>query len=140
VTRYLLDTNVISELRKPRPHGAVVAWVGGLQESEIYLSAVSVGELQTRIERARRQDQQKAAEIEKWLEEVSASCQVLPMDGGCFREWARLMERQPECLLEDVMIAATARVHQLTVATRNERDFAKLGVQILNPFHIVRQA
>jgi toxin FitB len=135
VIRYLLDTNVISELRKPRPHGGVVAWVSGLQDRQIYLSAVSVGELQTGIERTRQQDLQKAAEIEQWLEMVCDSYQVLPMDTACFREWARLMERQPERLLEDVMIAATARVHELTVATRNERDFAKLGVKILNPFH-----
>ena len=76
----------------------------------------------------------KAGEIEVWIDQLAHSYQVLAMDTLCFREWARLMEGQGEHLLEDVMIAATARIHQLTVATRNERDFAHLDVQVLNPF------
>jgi toxin FitB len=63
---------------------------------------------------------------------------VLAMDALCFREWARLMRGRPDQVLEDVMIGATARVHELTVATRNERDFASLGVRIFNPFKAVR--
>lgn len=134
MTRYLLHTNVVSELRKPKPHGAVVAWVRDLHDDQIHLSAVTLGELQVGVELTRRQDSRKAAEIELWIDQLADSYQLLPMDADCFREWARLMEGKGDQLLEDAMIAATARVHQLTVATRNERDFAALRVAIVNPF------
>jgi hypothetical protein len=136
MNRYLLDTNVVSELRKPRPHGAVVAWVNGLQDEQLFLSAVTLGELQAGIERTRRQDPVKASEIELWADQVGSSFQVLPMDAMCFREWGRIIDRKPDELLEDAMIAATARVHHLIVATRNEADFKRLDVRILNPFKI----
>jgi predicted nucleic acid-binding protein len=133
VTRYLLDTNVISEIHKPRPHRAVVAWFGGLRDEQICLSAVTLGELQEGIERTRRQDAAKARAIEAWVDELENSSTVLPMDGRCFRETARMMVgKQGELLY--VMIAATARLHRLTVATRNERDFRHLGVDLINPF------
>jgi len=134
VNRYLLDTNVVSELRKPKPHGAVIAWLNELQENQIYLSAVTIGELQAGVEQTRKQDPPKAAQIQSWIDRLEQSYQVLPMDSFCFREWARLMYGKPDNLLEDLMIAATARVHELTVATRNERDFATSGVRIFNPF------
>ena len=134
MNKYLLDTNVISELRKPRPHGAVVAWLSDQEDEQLYLSAVTMGELQAGIERARRQDPAKAAEIENWLDQLAGSYQILPMDTACFREWGRLMDQKPDHLLEDAMIAATARVHRLVVATRNEQDFRQLDVRILNPF------
>ncbi|PYU10416.1 MAG: VapC toxin family PIN domain ribonuclease [Acidobacteria bacterium] len=134
MNRYLLDTNVISELRKPKPHGAVVTWLQGLREDQIYVSVVTLGELQRGIERTRGQNASKAREIETWLDQVEASSNLLSMDAGCFREWARLMEGKSEHLLEDAMIAATARVHQLKVATRNTGDFALLNVSFFNPF------
>jgi toxin FitB len=134
MNRYLLDTNVVSELRKTRPHGAVVAWLSDQQVESLFLSAVTLGELQAGVERARRQDAGKATQIEVWVDQVAASYQALPMDTACFREWARLMDRKPDDLLTDGMIAATARVHQLIVVSRNERDFKQLGVRILNPF------
>jgi predicted nucleic acid-binding protein len=132
VIRYLLDTNIISEIHKPRPHGAVVSWFDGLRDEQVALSAVTLLELQEGIERTRRQDAAKAAAIEAWVNEVENSSFILPMDGRCFREAAR-MGRQEE-LFYDVMIAATARMNGLTVATRNEKDFKHLGVEILNPF------
>jgi len=134
MNRYLLDTNVVSELRKPRPHAGVVAWVKDQQEEQLFLSAVTMGELQAGIERTRRQDPAKATELELWADQLAASYQILPMDAICFREWGRIMDRQPNELFEDAMIAATARVHHLTVATRNEGDFKRLDVRIFNPF------
>jgi toxin FitB len=138
LNRYLLDMNVVSELRKLRPHGAVLAWIEHLQADQIYLSAVTIGELQTGVELTRRQNPAKAVEIERWVDQLAESFQVLPMDTQCFREWARLMEGKTERLLEDVMIAATARIHRLIVATRNEKDFAPLAVQVVDPFRTPR--
>jgi toxin FitB len=134
MNRYLLDTNVVSELRRPRPHGGVIAWLSHQDEEQLLLSAVTMGELQAGIERTRHQDQSKAREIELWVDQLATSYQILPMDTQCFREWGRIMDRKPDQLLEDAMIAATARVHHLIVATRNEGDFGELDVRILNPF------
>jgi toxin FitB len=131
---YLLDTNVVSELRRRRPHGAVVAWIQGVPDSSLFISAVTIGEIQAGIELTREQDAEKAAEIESWLEQVADTYNVLAMDVPAFRIWARLAHRQPDVLLEDAMIAATAHVHNLTVATRNVRDFVRFGVRTLNPF------
>src|SRR5215469_3558232 len=132
VNRYLLDTNVVSELRKPRPHGRVVAWLKRQEEEQLFVSAVTIGELQAGIERTRRQDPAKAGDIEFWVGQLAASYQILPMDASCFREWGRIIDRKPDELLEDAMIAATARVHHLIVATRNEGDFKRLDVRIFN--------
>lgn len=134
MTRYLLDTNVVSELRKPRPHGAVVAWMKTLRLEQIFLSAVTIGELQAGVELTRKNDAAKALEIETWLTMVEASFTALPMDSACFREWAKLMAGKSQALVEDAMIAATARVHGLHVATRNERDFRQFQVGAFNPF------
>ena len=131
---YLLDTNVVSELRKPKPHGAVLAWFRGLEDSQIHLSAVTVGEIQAGIELTREQDGAKALEIEEWLERVAASYNVLPMDAAAFRAWAQLMHRRSDTVYEDAMIAATAQIHGLTVVTRNIADFKSFGVALLNPF------
>ncbi|HAF55638.1 MAG TPA: VapC toxin family PIN domain ribonuclease [Thauera sp.] len=131
---YLLDTNVVSELRRPRPHGAVVAWLQSVDDASLFLSAVTLGEIQAGIERTREQDPEKAAEIEAWLERVASAWNVLAMDAAAFREWARLMHRQSDTLYEDAMVAATARTQGLTVVTRNVADFKALGVDVLNPF------
>lgn len=134
MNKYLLDTNVVSELRKPRPHGAVLAWLSDQEEEQLFLSVVTMGELQAGVEQARRQDPSKASEIERWIDQLAASYQILSMDTACFREWGRIMDRKPNQLLEDAMIAATARVHRLIVATRNEPDFRHFDVRVLNPF------
>ena len=131
---YLLDTNVVSELRRPRPHARVLAWLKRVRDTDLYLSAVTIGELQAGVEITRDQDPTKAAEIEAWLEEVATTYNVLPMDAQAFRYWARLLHRRSGDLVEDAMIAATALVHDLTVVTRNVRDFEALGVRTLNPF------
>lgn len=131
---YLLDTNIVSELRKQRPHGGVVAWLESIDDAQLYLSAVTLGEIQAGIELTREQDPGKAEEIEAWLELVAGAYNVLPMDAATFRVWARLMHRKPDTLYEDAMIAATAKVHGLTVATRNVSDFNALGLEVFNPF------
>jgi predicted nucleic acid-binding protein len=131
---YLLDTNVVSELRKPKPHGAVIAWLQGVEDSMLHLSAVSIGEIQAGIELTRAQDPDKAVEIEAWLLLVANSYNVIPMDSAAFRVWAQLMHHKSETVYEDAMIAATASVHGLTVVTRNVSDFKQFGVPLLNPF------
>lgn len=131
---YLLDTNVISELRRPRPHGAVVAWLQGVADHDLHLSAVTLGELQAGVEITREQDLEKASEIELWIDQVAQTWNVLPVDGQIFRVWAKLMHRRSDDLMADALIAATAMVHHLVVVTRNVRDFAPLEVTTLNPF------
>lgn len=131
---YLLDTNIVSELRKPKPHGAVLAWFEGLEDTQLHLSAVTIGEIQSGIEITREQDEAKASEIEAWLEMVAGSYNVLSMDAATFRAWAQLMHRRSDTVYEDAMIAATAKVHGLTVVTRNVADFKPFGVPLLNPF------
>jgi predicted nucleic acid-binding protein len=131
---YLLDTNVISELRRPRPNRAVLAWVSSVAPDQVFLSAVTIGELQAGVEQAKQQDAARAAVIESWVDEVAESYNVLPMDGPTFRRWAQLMHRQPPDLIADAMIAATALMHNLTVMTRNLRDFERLGVPAQDPF------
>ena len=136
---YLLDANVISELRKVRPHGAVVAWLESIPDSELHLSAVTLGEIQAGIELTRAQDAAKAAEIEAWANLVTTAYNILPMDGDTFRTWARLMHRKSNTFYKDAMIAATAIAHNLTVATRNVADFENFDVRLLNPFEAARK-
>ena len=131
---YLLDTNVVSELRKPKPHGAVLQWIQNVPDADLHISAVTIGEIQAGIELTREQDESKAAELDQWLELVSGSFNVVPMDALVFRIWARLMHRSSDTLYEDAMIAAAAKVHKLTVVTRNVTDFKSFGVSVLNPF------
>ena len=131
---YLLDTNVVSELRGPRPNGAILAWIADVPAEQLFLSAVTVGEIQAGIEITREQNLAKAEELEVWLDKVLASYAVFPMDAPTFREWARLMHRRSDTITEDAMIAATAIVHRLTVVTRNVRDFTQFGVELQNPF------
>jgi predicted nucleic acid-binding protein len=131
---YLLDTNVISELRRKRPHGAVVAWLEGVADQDLHLSAVTLGELQAGVEMTREQDPEKASEIETWIDQVAQTWNVLPLDARIFRVWAKLMHRRSDDLLADALIAATAIVHHLVVVTRNVRDFAFPEVETLDPF------
>jgi toxin FitB len=131
---YLLDTNVISELRKPRPHGGVLAWLRATNERDLHLSAVTLAEIQAGIELTREQDPEKAAQIETWADQLANTWNVLSMDVAMFREWAKLMHRRSDDMIEDAMIAATARVHGLIVVTRNIRDFKELGVGLFNPY------
>ncbi len=131
---YLLDTNVMSELRRSKPHGAVVAWLRGVDADQLHLSAVTFGEIQAGIEITREHDADRAAEIEAWADQLTETWSILPMDGAAFRLWGRLMHRKSPDLAEDAMIAATAKLHGLTVVTRNVKDFRHFDVKLFNPF------
>jgi len=131
---YLLDTNVISELRRAKPHGAVLAWLNSVPDSVLHIPALCLGEIQRGIELTREYDPDKAREIERWAGRIATSHHLLPMDADTFRIWARLMHRRSDTLYEDAMIAATAIQHRLIVVTRNQRDFAHFDVKQLNPF------
>ena len=131
---YLLDTNVISELRRPRPHGGVIAWLLTVAPEAIFVSAVTIGELQIGVENIRSQDSERAEIVERWVDTVMADYNVLPMDAPSFRRWAQLIRGQSRDIVVDAMIAATASVHNLTVATRNLRDFERLGIAAIDPW------
>lgn len=131
---YLLDTNIVSETRKPRPHPAILAWIGSVDKNDMFLAAVTLGELQKGVELTRRQNQQKALEIGEWIDRLAAVYEILPAGDLIFREWARMLRGRTEPKWEDALIAATARVHRLIVVTRNVRDFQAFDVKVLNPF------
>ena len=131
---FLLDTNIVSELRRPNPHPSVLDWIRDVLSDRLYLSAVTIGEIQAGIEITREQDAAKASELEVWLDLVLAAYNILPVDVAAFREWGRLMHRQSDTLLQDAMIAAVASTRGLIVVTRNVRDFEQLGVELVNPF------
>ncbi len=131
---YLLDTNVVSELRRKKPHGAVVAWLQSVDDKDLYLSSVTLAEIQAGIEITRDQDIERAVELEAWLDEVATTYNILDLDGNAFRAWAKLMHKKSDTLYEDGMIAAIAKVNKLIVVTRNITDFESFDVKLLNPF------
>ena len=134
---YLLDTNIISELRRPKPHGAVLQWYKNIAEDDLFISAVTIGEIQSGIDLTRTQDKKKAETLEQWLQSISNIHNVLPMTGSTFRLWAKLMHSQTNTVREDAMIAATAIEKDLIVVTRNTKDFKRFKLQLLNPFEAI---
>ena len=130
---YLLDTNVISELRRPRPHAAVLEWTTGVPAERLFVSAVTVGEIHAGIEITREQDKANAELQGGCLERTLLSYSVRPMGAEGFRECARLMHGRSHAIAEDAMITAT--VNRLTVVTRSVRDFGQIGVPLQNPFN-----
>ena len=136
---FLLDTNVVSEKRKLRPHGAVIGWLSSQATEDIFVSAVTVAEIQAGIELTRLQDPRKAAEIEAWLLWMISTTKILPITAEIAREWARMIHGRSRALAEDAWIAATAKCHHLTLATRNTKDFTGFGIDLFNPFEDTRQ-
>ena len=133
---YLIDTNVISELRKgARADLRVVDWFAGLAEDDLYLSVLTVGEIRKGIERIRLRDRRAAASLERWLHEVidAHRDRILPIDQTVAEEWGRLNVPDPLPVV-DGLLAATAAVHGLVLATRNVKDLLRTGVSLLNPF------
>lgn len=131
---YLLDTNVVSELRRQKPHGAVIAWLNGVEDKDLFISSVTIGEIQAGIEMTREQDLEKACQLDQWLDLVAGTYNVISMDAGIFRAWAKLMHKTSDTLYEDAMIAATAKINNLVVVTRNISDFRSFGIKLFNPF------
>jgi hypothetical protein len=137
---YLLDTNIISEFRKPRPHGAVIAWRRSVPTHQLAIPAIVLAEAQAGAEMTRKQDLTKATELDSWIDSLMVYYTILPADGAIFREWARIMRGVSADQSADAMIAATARVLRLTVVTRNVKDFELFNVAILNPFNHPRES
>lgn len=131
---YLLDTNIVSELRKAKPHGGVLAWIESIADADLYLSAVTLAEIQAGIEITRERDAHKAEQIEAWANQLVGTQKIIPMSADIFRIWAKLMHRKTDSLYEDAMIAATAIHHKLVVVTLNQKDFVHFPVKLLNPF------
>lgn len=133
---YLIDTNVISELRKgDRCDPAVAVWWAKVDENELWTSALVLGEIRRGIELARRHDPQKAKVLEAWLEEViyGFGDRILDVDAQVADEWGRMNAIRPLPVI-DALIAATARANSLTFVTRNVSDVQGVGVDLLNPF------
>ena len=101
---------------------------------QLYLAAVTIGDIRTGIGLTREQDPYKAEELEAWLDRALAACNILPLDSASFRVWAKLMHRQSDTLIQDATIAASASIHRLAVVTRNVRDFHRLGMRALNRY------
>lgn len=131
---YLFDTNIVSELRRPKPHGGVLAWVDSVPNERIFISAASFSEIQKAIEALRPRDPEKAAILDAWADRLISKTNVLPMTGAIFRLWAKLMRKRSDAVYEDAMLAATAISHQLTMVTRNSKDFETFGCAWFNPF------
>jgi len=134
--KYLIDTNIISEVRKGTrcdPH--VTAWYASVGDADIYLSVLVLGEIRKGIERVRAKDPAQANALEKWLATVvdAFAERVLPIDHAVAEEWGRMSGKRPVSTI-DALLAATAKVHGMTLATRNIADIADLGAKVLNPF------
>jgi predicted nucleic acid-binding protein len=133
---YLIDTNVISELRKgKRANSGVVSWFASLADEEVFLSALTLGEIRRGIESIRRRDPKAATALESWLGRISDAHRdrIVAVDRAIAEEWGRMNAPDPLPVI-DGLLAATAKVVGLTLATRNTDDIARSGVSFFNPF------
>ncbi|HZN18702.1 MAG TPA: type II toxin-antitoxin system VapC family toxin [Micromonosporaceae bacterium] len=133
---YLLDTNVVSELRKITPNLHVLAWRQSQRHAEAYISTLVVGEIRQGIERVRPRDPVQADALERWLVGLVPAYRdrILPVTVAIAEEWGRLNALPRPLPVVDGLMAATAKVHGLTFVTRNVSDVARAGVKLLNPF------
>jgi toxin FitB len=133
---YLLDTNVLSETRKRQPAAGVIDWIAATPPDRLHVSVLTLGEIEQGIARVRgRGDLQQASALGRWLQDVETGFEdrVLPVTLSIASAWGRQQYAQPLPVI-DALIAATARVHGMTVVTRNVKDFDLAGVEVLNPF------
>jgi len=133
---FLLDTNIISEVRKgERCDRRVADWYASIEDSDLFLSVLVLGEIRRGVELARRNDSAKADTLGKWLQLVQESFgpRILSVDAPVADEWGRMSATRPLAVI-DGLLAATAKVHGLTLATRNEENVRGLGAGIVNPF------
>jgi predicted nucleic acid-binding protein len=131
---YLLDTNVLSEIRKARPHGGVLAWYKSVPAVWKFIPSISLYEMQEGVELTRLQNPRKAEEISRWIDEAERQMRVLSLDSSAARLAAQMMNGKSAALTADAMIAAIAATNRMTVVTRNTRDFEHFQVPLLNPF------
>ncbi len=122
-------------MRKPRPHGGLLAWLRQNPASTFCLASISLYELQAGTERTRYQDPAKALELHAWITDIQETTTVLPFGAAEARLTALLMQKRAPELLQDAMIAATAITNRLSIATRNTRDFTQFNVPLINPFN-----
>lgn len=132
---FLLDTNVISEVRKLRPEPQVMAWLDTVSSTEIFISALTIGEIRSGIERLRRRDPAQAAALEDWLAGLRATYadRIVGVDARIAEDWGRLNVPDPVPVV-DGLLAATARCHGWTLVTRNTAGLDRCDVLLLNPF------
>jgi predicted nucleic acid-binding protein len=132
---FLLDTNVLSEARKPAGNANVKAWIASVNGTDLYLSVLVLGEVRQGIERLRRRDTQQAEVYERWLAELRRhyADRIVPITVEIAEEWGRLNSSDPRPAI-DSLLAASAKVMGLTLVTRNTADVASTGVAVLNPF------
>lgn len=138
---YLLDTNVISELQKPRPHPQVLAWYEGIAEDNLYLSAITLGEIRSGIEQARPTKPERAETLEHWLQGLERfyGSRILPFSAGIADVWGRMVAHGNHHLI-DAQLAATALYHRFVLVTRNIKDVQGRGVETLNPWQFQMSA
>lgn len=137
---YLLDTNVVSELRKAKAGKAdknVIEWAGKVSADSLFLSVITILELEIGIQLVERRDPTQGVLLRAWLEGqvlLAFSGRILPVDVLVAQRCARLHVSDP-CSDRDALIAATALVHGMSIITRNSADFQTTGVELLNPWH-----
>ncbi len=133
--RYLLDTNVLSEVRKPRGDPGVKRWVSSVPSKDLYLSVLTLGEVRRGIGLLGRRDPAQAEVYEAWLVTVlrDYANRVLPVDAEVVEEWGRISVPDPVAVVDGLM-AATAKIRDMTFVTRNTSDVAHTGARLLNPF------